>query len=389
MAEKDKKYYWLKLKRDFFKRHDIQIIEDMPNGKDYILFYLKLLCESVDHEGNLRFSEEIPYNEAMLASLTHTNVDIVRSAVKLFAELRMIDILDDGTYYMTQVQKMIGSETYWAQKKREQKERKLLSEEYKYIRVLSHEQFALPNGETRFVDEKRYGGNGKAVWERAQCKCEICGAEESLCIHHNNGYSNELEDLGLVCRSCHRKIETGEISVGKFPIESNLLPTCPSKSIEKEKELDIELDKEKETISDSPNPLTPPPPPEKTKKKQPEKHKRGEYQHVLLTDEQEDKLIEEYGMDFAIKAITFLDEYIEMKGYKAKNHYLAIRKWVIDAVKEKEEKDIRSGKAPKQRYGEFDVNDAFQKALDRSYKTTGNDDGLKERAELLKARLSQ
>ena len=125
MADNDKKYYWLKLKRDFFKRHDIQIIEDLPNGKDYILFYLKLLCESVDHEGNLRFSEEIPYNEQMLASLTHTNVDIVRSAVKLFSELRMIDIMDDGTYYMNQVEKMIGSETYWAQKKREQREKQI------------------------------------------------------------------------------------------------------------------------------------------------------------------------------------------------------------------------------------------------------------------------
>ena len=47
----NKKYYWLKLKKDFFKRHDIQIIENMPNGKDYVLFYLKLLVESVDHEG--------------------------------------------------------------------------------------------------------------------------------------------------------------------------------------------------------------------------------------------------------------------------------------------------------------------------------------------------
>ena len=59
MAEK--KYYWLKLKRDFFKRHDIKIIEAMPNGKEYSLFYLKLLCESVDHEGSLRFSEQIPW----------------------------------------------------------------------------------------------------------------------------------------------------------------------------------------------------------------------------------------------------------------------------------------------------------------------------------------
>lgn len=127
MAEKDKKYFWLRLKRDFFKRHDIQIIEAMPNGKDYILFYLKLLCESVDHEGNLRFSDEIPYNETMLSTITNTNVDIVRSAIKIFSELGMMEILDDGTFYMNEVQKMMGSETYWAEKKRiyREKERQI------------------------------------------------------------------------------------------------------------------------------------------------------------------------------------------------------------------------------------------------------------------------
>ena len=122
MAEKDKRYYWLKLKRDFFKRHDIRIIEKMPNGKDYILFYLKLLCESVDLEGNLRFSDEIPYNEEMLAVITDTNIDIVRSAVKVFSGLKMMEVMDNGTYYMREVEKMIGSESYWAQKKREERE---------------------------------------------------------------------------------------------------------------------------------------------------------------------------------------------------------------------------------------------------------------------------
>lgn len=105
----DNKFYWLKLKRDFFKRHDIRIIEQMQNGKDYILFYLKLLCESVDHDGNLRFSEQIPYNEEMLSVITNTNIDVVRSAIKVFTQLEMMDLLDDGTYYMNEVYKMIGS----------------------------------------------------------------------------------------------------------------------------------------------------------------------------------------------------------------------------------------------------------------------------------------
>ena len=104
-----KKYYWLKLKRDFFKRHDIRIIEEMPNGKEYILFYLKLLLESIDHEGALRFSETVPYNEQMLSVVTNTNIDIVRSAMKLFIELQMMDVLEDSTIYMAEVEKLIGS----------------------------------------------------------------------------------------------------------------------------------------------------------------------------------------------------------------------------------------------------------------------------------------
>ena len=110
MAEQ-KKFYWLKLKRDFFKRHDIRIIEEMPNGKDYILFYLKMLLESIDHEGELRFSETIPYNEQMLSVITNTNIDIVKSAMKIFIDLHMVEILDDSTIYMAEVLKLTGSET--------------------------------------------------------------------------------------------------------------------------------------------------------------------------------------------------------------------------------------------------------------------------------------
>ena len=118
-----KKFYWLKLKRDFFKRHDIRIIEAMPNGKDYILFYLKLLLESIDHEGELRFSDAIPYNDQMLSVITNTNIDIVRAAMKLFVDLKMLEVMDDQTIYMMEVEKLIGSETKWAEKKRVQRQK--------------------------------------------------------------------------------------------------------------------------------------------------------------------------------------------------------------------------------------------------------------------------
>lgn len=312
MAE-TKKYFWLKLKRDFFKRHDIQIIEAMENGKDYILFYLKLLCESVDHEGNLRFSEQIPYNDKMLATITNTNIDIVRSAINVFTELNMMDILDDGTYFMGEVQKMIGYETKWAEKKRRQRELPRLENG---STRLNAEILKLPDGSTRFVDEKRYGGNGMLVLDRAGGKCEICGSTENVVIHHNNGFSNEPEDLICLCAKCHGMVHNAEMG-GKCP--PNVLSLSDkSKSIEIEKELEIE----KENIC--------------TPKEQ--KHIYGEYSHVKLKDSEYSKLVHFYGQEMTDSCITFLDEYIEMKGYKAKNHYLCIRKWVVDAVNEKSRK---------------------------------------------------
>lgn len=122
MAE-NKKYYWLKLHKDFFKRHEIRIIEDMPNGKDYILFYLKLLVESISHNGNLRFSDTIPYNEQMLATITNTNVDIVKAAMQIFLELNMIEVLDDATIYMLETENLIGSESDSAHRVREYRQR--------------------------------------------------------------------------------------------------------------------------------------------------------------------------------------------------------------------------------------------------------------------------
>lgn len=78
---------------------------------------------------------------------------------------------------------------------------------------------------------------------------------------------------------------------------------------------------------------------EKEKEKNKEsKHTHGEYKHVLLKDSEVDKLVAEIGKDMTDKCIAFLDEYIEMKGYKAKSHYLCIRKWVVNAVRERQPK---------------------------------------------------
>ncbi|MCT7471195.1 phage replisome organizer N-terminal domain-containing protein [Aliarcobacter cryaerophilus] len=122
MSQK-KKYYWLKLKDDFFDKDEVKIIEGQPNGKDYIIFYMKLLLKSVKTEGELFFKETIPYSPQMLSTITNTNIDTVRVAVDLFISLGLMERWDNGTLFMFETQNMIGSESKWAEYKRAEREK--------------------------------------------------------------------------------------------------------------------------------------------------------------------------------------------------------------------------------------------------------------------------
>ena len=125
MGIRDKeKYYWLKLDRYFFKRHDICIMEDMPEGKLLVLFYLKLMVEAIDHEGALRFSDSVPYTEAMLASVTKTDTEFVKKALQLFTELGIVEVLEDKTLYLREVAKLLDGETFAAKRQRELREKR-------------------------------------------------------------------------------------------------------------------------------------------------------------------------------------------------------------------------------------------------------------------------
>ena len=66
----------------------------------------------------------------------------------------------------------------------------------------------------------------------------------------------------------------------------------------------------------------------------------GEFRNVLLSDDEHEKLKELCGEDLQ-GVIDHLSSYIEMKGYKVKSHYLAIRKWVITAYKEQKMREER------------------------------------------------
>lgn len=79
------------------------------------------------------------------------------------------------------------------------------------------------------------------------------------------------------------------------------------------------------------------------------KKEYGEYKHVKLTEEELAKLVKKHGTEKAAALIKYLDEYIEEKpGYKSASHYLAICRWVVDAVNEKARRGQPQNAQPRQ-----------------------------------------
>lgn len=115
----NKKYYYLKLRDNFFDNDDIAILESMPDGILYSNILLKLYLRSLKNNGKLMFNDRIPYNAQMLSTITRQPIAVVEKAVGIFKEMGLIEVLDNGAIYMLDIQNFIGSSNTEADRKRE------------------------------------------------------------------------------------------------------------------------------------------------------------------------------------------------------------------------------------------------------------------------------
>ena len=239
MAE-TKRYYWIKLKTDFFDQDKIDFLMGQENGAEYVVIYQMLMLKTAQQNGLLATQTAelmIPYDiKKIVRDTKYFDFDTVTVALELFKKLGLVYEEQNHVLKLANADELVGSETKWAEKKR------------------------------------IYRDNQKTL-------------------------------LGQPEDNVRQEID-----------------------IDKELDKDIDKDIEKDIKKDK-----------KIKKKY------GTYKHVLLTDEEHDKLNTEYTN--ADEIIEYLDSYIEEKGYKANSHYLSIKRWVVDALKEKKQrKECLNGK---------------------------------------------
>lgn len=118
----NKKYYYLKLKDNFFESDEAIILESMPDGYIYSNILLKLYLRSLKNNGLLMFNDLIPYNAQMLATITRHHIGVIEKAIQIFQQLRLIDILDNGAIYMTNIQNFVGQSSTNADRMRESRQ---------------------------------------------------------------------------------------------------------------------------------------------------------------------------------------------------------------------------------------------------------------------------
>ena len=240
MAESDKRFYWLKLKSEFMNGELVDFLMSQKNGANYVVLYEMLVIKTMNTQGKLcsQLGEMIiPFDaEKIQRECKWFDIDTIRIAIELYSKLGLVYKNADGVLQIANFEDIVGSETYWAQRKRIERK----------------------TGSGQLLDNVQDNVQDTLI--------------SNILISNNNIYNTSNEEKGV----------------------------------------------EKET-----------------------KHKFGEYQNVLLKDSEFEKLKQDYGEEETNKAITFLDEYIEMKGYKAKSHNLALRKWVFNAVKEQEQRERR------------------------------------------------
>lgn len=114
----NKKYYYLRLKDNFFDSDELKILESMKDGYLYSNILLKLYLRSLKNDGKLVVNERIPYNSEMLASVTGHQVGTIKQALSMFKELGLIEVLENGAIYMLDIQNFIGKGSTEADRQR-------------------------------------------------------------------------------------------------------------------------------------------------------------------------------------------------------------------------------------------------------------------------------
>ena len=113
-----RRYYYLRLKDDFFQRPNVLYLETLKNGYEYIVLLLKMQLLSINENGRLAIGDRA-YTPSQLAKMTNHDLKFVQGAIPLFKELGFIETLSNGAIYIPGIPSLVGKSSGEADRQRE------------------------------------------------------------------------------------------------------------------------------------------------------------------------------------------------------------------------------------------------------------------------------
>lgn len=114
MSTENKRFYWIKLRENFFQQGTIDWLMEQENGSAYIVLYLKMCLLTANTSGELIRTigdMTIPYEPKKISQKTGFDIDTVNVALSLFKHLGLIEETQEGIPVMPEVKNMVGCES--------------------------------------------------------------------------------------------------------------------------------------------------------------------------------------------------------------------------------------------------------------------------------------
>lgn len=124
MANATKKYYWLKLKEDFFRDKKIKKLRRIAGGDTFTIIYLKMQLLSLQHEGKLYFDNIEENLVEELALELDEEVENVSMTVAYLMKNGLLEEVEADSYILPQAIQSIGSESSSAERVRRHRAKK-------------------------------------------------------------------------------------------------------------------------------------------------------------------------------------------------------------------------------------------------------------------------
>lgn len=121
-----KRYYWLKLKNDFFNQREIKKLRRIAGGDTFTIIYLKMQLLSIQSEGVLKFEGTEESLSEQLALELDEDEDNIKLTLAFLSQNNLIEQISDSEFLMPQATQSLGSEVDSAERVRRHRDKKSL-----------------------------------------------------------------------------------------------------------------------------------------------------------------------------------------------------------------------------------------------------------------------